>query len=109
MNTTQILILLIILVLASLSEQFRVIRWLPNYEVGNKGRVRNIKTGRVLKLQHTNGYSIFAFYSDRKRTQQKVHRLVAEEWLDNPENKPFVATSTETKATTEFQTSGGQQ
>ena len=58
--------------------------WLPvkdfdNYEVSSKGRVRNSKTGRILKTQiNDRGYEHLSLRKDKKQVEQRVHRLVAE-------------------------------
>lgn len=61
------------------------------YEVSNLGRIRNIKTQRIVK-QHltTKKYLAVALYINGKRERWSVHRLVAIYFLDNPENKPQV-------------------
>lgn len=61
------------------------------YQVSTLGRVKNSRTGRVLKVGKIgNGYLIVNLYKDGKRTNYKVHRLVAQAFIPNPQNKPQV-------------------
>jgi hypothetical protein len=61
------------------------------YQVSNDGCVRRVKTGRVLKpCPHSNGYLTVCLCMDGKRETCNVHRLVAEGFVPNPDNKPEV-------------------
>ena len=72
-------------------EEYRIIKDFENYSVSNLGNVRNNKTGRVLKLQiDTHGYYKVNLYTDRISFNKNIHKLVAEAFLINPLNKPFV-------------------
>ena len=61
-----------------------------NYQVSNLGRVRNSK-GLIIK-PHINkcGYIELHLGKEGKHFNKKVHRLVAEAFIPNPENKPEV-------------------
>lgn len=61
------------------------------YQVSNLGDVRNHK-GKVLsKLKNNgNGYLISCLCKEGKQTNHYKHRLVAEAFIPNPENKPAV-------------------
>ena len=64
-----------------------------DYEVSNLGRVRNSKTGRVMKLQETNkGYLRVCLRKNGESKQFSVHRLVAFAFIpnDDTENKTDV-------------------
>lgn len=57
------------------------------YEVSNLGKIRNIKTQRILKTTKNNkGYERFIIYINKKPTCFYVHRVVANNFLDNPNN-----------------------
>lgn len=58
-----------------------------NYLISNLGRIKNIKTGVIRKPQtYTKGY-----YSIRINGKNLlIHRLVAETFIENIENKPIV-------------------
>ena len=61
-----------------------------NYEVSNFGNIRNIKSGQILNPGISgNGYKQVSLKMNDtgKFKKQYVHRLVAQYWLDNPENK----------------------
>lgn len=62
------------------------------YSVSNKGRVRNKKRGRILKYGiDGHGYPFVALYKANSKPKQiKVHKLVAESFIDNPNNLPQV-------------------
>ena len=62
------------------------------YEVSTKGRVRNIRTGKVLKYVIGGmGYPFVNLYKANSKPKHiKVHRLVALAFIDNPDNLPEV-------------------
>jgi hypothetical protein len=62
-----------------------------NYEVSWFGRVRNSKTGRILKSNvSSNTYLTLGLSQMGKVKSFSVHVLVAREWVDNPDNKRCV-------------------
>ena len=66
-------------------------KYFPLYAVSKDGRVKNIKTGHILKPGiDPDGYSIVVLMDNGKRNCVKVHRLVASTFLNNPANKPQV-------------------
>ena len=61
------------------------------YEVSNLGRVRNIKTGRILRpLKHAGGYLQVALYKNGTVRTSLINRLVALAFLPNPQNLPQI-------------------
>lgn len=66
------------------------------YQVSNYGRVRSLNyrnTGRVevLKsIEEQQGYLQIHLVKNKKRATFKIHRLVAETFIQNPERKPQV-------------------
>lgn len=66
------------------------------YKVSNLGRVKNINyrnTGRerLMKPSETkSGYLTVGLYKNEKMKTCRVHRLVAEAFLPNPENLPHI-------------------
>lgn len=61
-----------------------------NYSVSDKGEIRNDKTGRMLRPSIQQGYCHVGLTIDGKLKRCRVHRLVANAFLSNPENKPYV-------------------
>jgi hypothetical protein len=58
------------------------------YQVSNDGCVRRVKTGRILKPgTDGGGYLVVCLYANGKRSSRKVHRLVAQAFVPNPDNK----------------------
>lgn len=61
------------------------------YSVSDDGRVRNNKTGKELKANtDKDGYMYYVLCYNGDRRTVKAHRLVAEAWIPNPDNKPAV-------------------
>lgn len=61
------------------------------YEVSSLGKVRNYKTGRILKPCKSGGYlTVGLMTEDNKLQTRMVHRLVAKAFIPNPLNKPQV-------------------
>lgn len=72
-------------------EEFRVYTPIPLYSISNLGRVKNIKTNRILKpgLLST-GYHYVHLCMNKTKYKRKIHKLVAEMFLENPLNKRCV-------------------
>ena len=72
-------------------ETFVKIEGFENYEVSNLGKVRNIKSGRIIKPQlNRNGYLMHLLYENNKQKHLYLHRIIAIAFIDNPEKKPQV-------------------
>jgi hypothetical protein len=72
-------------------ETFVKIEGFEKYEVSNLGRVKNIKSGRILK-SHLNrsGYLMHQLRENNKQKNLYLHRIIATAFIDNPEEKPQV-------------------
>lgn len=61
------------------------------YEVSNKGNVRNVRRNTLLKLsKNYYGYIRVALSKNGIKTWLRVHRLVAQAFLPNPDNLPQI-------------------
>ena len=73
------------------NEEWRSIDEYLNYHVSNLGRIRNSKTERILKPNHTyHGYLHVILSKNNKQKHGIIHRLVMQEFTNNPENTEFV-------------------
>lgn len=59
------------------------------YYITENGEVYNSK-GKKLKPRNNRGYSSVVLYIDGDSKVKKIHRLVAETYIPNPDNKPQV-------------------
>ena len=72
-------------------EIWRSVDGFANYEVSTHGRVRNAHTERILKPQiQTAGYLQVCLSRNTVQKRYLVHRLVAQEFIDNPDELPFI-------------------
>ena len=86
------------------------------YQVSNKGRVRSVarvvtwknqsvKTykSRIMKSREKFGYCYISLYKDFKSKEYRMHRLVAEAFIPNPNNLPEVNHIDENKLNNEIE------
>ena len=73
------------------NEMWCKIEGYDRYSVSDMGRVRNDETMTMLQpFPNPHGYMRLFLYRDRTSKGHVVHRLVAEHFIPNPENKPEV-------------------
>ena len=86
-----------------MKEEWRTIPDWNLYEISNLGNLRSkdriirnnngeyLRKGRVLKtVDDKHGYKTFRFTQNGRQQSIKIHRLVAQVFIPNPENKPCV-------------------
>lgn len=74
------------------TETWKPINGFPKYHVSNQGRIKNIESGRIFTgTQDAFGYMHVRLINPQGTyTLRKIHRLVAEAFLPNPDNKPII-------------------
>lgn len=74
-----------------MQEEWKKIDGFPNYSVSNYGRVRNDKKDTLMGYSYdAKGYYRVALSKYNKRYARRVHRLVAQAFLPNPQKKEQV-------------------
>lgn len=72
-------------------EIWKTVTGFENYEISNLGNLKNKITGRYKKLSvNKEGYIRTSISNKEKTISIAVHRLVAIEFVENPEDKPLV-------------------
>lgn len=72
-------------------EVWKIIDGYTNYSVSSFGRVRNDKKENIMKPRiSTHGYYQVGLYKNGKQKLCKIHRLLANAFIPNPENKKCV-------------------
>lgn len=62
-----------------------------NYEVSNEGEIYSLKHKKILKPgKNTKGYLTIGLFYEKKHISARVHRVVAETFIPNPDNKPQI-------------------
>lgn len=63
-----------------------------NYSINANGQVRNDSTGHIKNpfINKASGYFMVDLWEDNKSKKRAIHRLIAEAFIPNPENKPTV-------------------
>lgn len=82
---------------------WKTISQFPNYAVSDQGEVINKAKDKLLYTRLKNGYPYVGFSCSKYTKKWKfVHRLVAEAFIPNPKNKPFVNHKDSNRANSHF-------
>lgn len=86
-----------------MKEIWKSVTGYQRYQVSNLGRIKSLekydlcpnggkflRKERIMKLSESNGYKRIGLLKDNKYKHWFVHRLVADSFILNPENKPFI-------------------
>ena len=69
----------------------KIIKGFEGYSIDENGNIYTNKTNRNLKQSiNKSGYNVVGLYKNKTNKTVYVHRIVAENYLPNPENKPQV-------------------
>lgn len=60
------------------------------YKISNLGRVLSLRTNKIMIPKNNFGYNQITLFKDSKRKTFSIHRLVADHFLENTFNKPYV-------------------
>ncbi len=73
-------------------DEFTTIKNYPDYEMTICGKIRNVKTKRILKprLDKIKGYLKVNLYKDKKMYTIEIHRLVGVNLISNPNNLKYI-------------------
>ena len=71
-------------------EEYKTIKGFENYEISNTGKVREKVNDRILDTFMNKGYTEIGLRIDGKRYIKDVHRLVAQTFILEFNNKSFV-------------------
>jgi len=72
-------------------EEFKTIKDFDNYLISNFGNVKSVKTNRILKPAiASHGYYNVSIRKDKKTYTKLIHKLVAETFIENPDDKQCV-------------------
>ena len=66
------------------------IKGYPNYLIYNNGQIYSKNTNQYLRPPIVNGYYIVNLSHNNVRAMYRVHRLIAQHFCENPDNKPIV-------------------
>jgi hypothetical protein len=67
-----------------------LINGFENYQINEFGDILNLKTNRLIKKVYSNGYLLVGLFKNGERKFFLRHRLVAESFIPNTENKQFI-------------------
>lgn len=73
--------------------KWRTIKDFHDYQISDNGEVKSLKHGKEMILSSTNdgkGYLMVSLSKDGKNIIKRIHRLVAETFIPNPNNLPVV-------------------
>lgn len=70
--------------------KWKTVEGYSNYEVSNEGEIRNKTTGKVLKKRIVTGYYTLALNNKKGKKNFLVSRLVAETFIENPNDLEIV-------------------
>ena len=72
-------------------EHYKIIAGFETYSVSDHGNVKNNKTARIMKTRfHPEGYIIVDMRLNKQRYSKRVHILVANAFIANPDEKACV-------------------
>lgn len=74
----------------SAKDDWKPITGFDGYSVSKVNGVRNDKTKRILKGRSWNGYPKVTLMKNNKKFERRIHRLVGEEHVLNPNNLPIL-------------------
>lgn len=71
---------------------WKKIKGYENYSINENGEVRNDTTNNIKAtyINKANGYKYVDLYENNKSHKRPIHRLIAENFIPNPDNKPTI-------------------
>lgn len=71
-------------------EIWKIVPWCVYYEVSDKGKIRSLRTGKIICIAPDGRYKRVELFGDDFSKRVSLHRLVAQLFIPNPQNLPCI-------------------